>query len=50
MWAWKIFAPNSSMNAAESRNWCSKWLGSKLMPKPGRSPIAASALRVVPKS
>ena len=38
------------MNAAESRNWCSKWLGSKLMPKPGRSPIAASALRVVTKS
>ena len=36
--------------AAEFRNWCSKWLGSKLMPKPGRSPIASSALRVVTKS
>ena len=34
MCAWKIFGPNSVMNAAESRNWCSKWLGSKLMPKP----------------
>jgi hypothetical protein len=43
MCAWKILSPNSVMNAAESRIWGSKWLGSKLMPKPGRSPIAASA-------
>ena len=26
------------MKAAESRNWCSRWLGSKLIPKPG--PVA----------
>ena len=50
MCAWKIFGPNSTMKAAESRNWCSKCDGSKLMPKPGRSPIASSALRVVGKS
>ena len=28
-------APNSSMKAAESRNWCSRWLGSKLIPNAG---------------
>ena len=29
---WTMRSPNSVMNAAESRNWCSRWLGSKLMP------------------
>jgi hypothetical protein len=41
---------NVSTNAAESRNWCSKWLGSKLTPKPSRWPTASSVRRVVSKS
>src|SRR5215211_9228982 len=50
MCTWKILRPNCVMNAAGSRNWCSKWLGSKLIPNPSRSPIAASARSVVTKS
>src|SRR5919112_1835644 len=41
---------NSSTKAAESRNWCAKWLGSKLIPNPGRLSTASSALRAVTKS
>ena len=46
-WTWKMRSPNSSMKAAESRNWCSRWLGSKLIPNPGGRRSPPSALRVV---
>ena len=40
---WQMRSPNSSTKSTGSRNWCTRWLGSKLKPNAGWLPTASSA-------